>query len=87
MFDTLIPVRFEVEVRVGQPLDSTARQFLDGLMRSADKVVGYRADGDQMVVTVEAQAMDESGRCQRRYARWHASTRWRSTRWWGSAGS
>jgi hypothetical protein len=55
------PVRFEVEVRVGQPLDSTARQFLDSVMRSANRVVAYRADGDGMVVTVEAHALDEAG--------------------------
>jgi hypothetical protein len=61
MFDTLVPVRFEVEVRVGQPLDSTARQFLDSAMRSANKVLGYRAEGEEMVVSVVVDAMDEAG--------------------------
>ena len=54
-------VRFEVEVRVGLPLDRTARQFLDSVIRSANRVLRYRPDGDQMIVTVEAHAMDEAG--------------------------
>lgn len=49
MFESSLPVRFEVEVRVGQPLDSTARQFLVSVMRSANKVVAYRPEGEEMV--------------------------------------
>lgn len=54
-------VRFEVEVRVEHPLDVTARQFLDSVMRSANRVVRYRSDGDGMVITVDAHAMNEAG--------------------------
>lgn len=54
-------VRYEVEVRVGQPLDSTARQFLDSVLESANKVVDYRPEGNEMVLTVNVDAMDEDG--------------------------
>lgn len=54
-------MRCEVDVRIPRPLDLTARQFLDSVIRSANRVVRYRSDGDQMVVTVEAHAMDEDG--------------------------
>jgi hypothetical protein len=74
MFDTLVPVRFEVEVRVGQPLDSTARQFLDSAMRSANKVLGYRAEGEEMVVSVVVDAMDEAGAKPAAFERLPAST-------------
>jgi hypothetical protein len=54
-------VRFGVEVRVGQPLDTTARQFLDSVISSANKVVAYRAEGDAMVLSVFVDAMDQAG--------------------------
>jgi hypothetical protein len=77
MFVLSQPVRFEVEVRVGQPLDSTARQFLDSVMRSANKVLRYRADEERMVLTVEAHAIDKADAvpaAQREVARMVAST-------------
>jgi hypothetical protein len=66
-------VRYEVEDKAGQPLDSTARQFLDGVIRSANKDVAYRAQGEELVVTVEANAIGEAGAIRQLSERWPAS--------------
>jgi hypothetical protein len=54
-------MRYEVDVLVHHPLDENARAFLDSVIPSANQVLRYRAEGDLMVVTVEAHAMDAKG--------------------------
>jgi hypothetical protein len=52
MFDTFSPVRFEVEGRVGLPLDSTARQLVRSVPSSAHKVVACRADSGEVLISL-----------------------------------
>jgi len=40
---------------VHHPFDENAHRFLDSFIASVNRVLGYRAEGEQMVVTVEAQ--------------------------------
>jgi hypothetical protein len=54
-------MRYEVDVLVHHPLDENARAFLDSVIPSANQVLRYRAEGERMVVTVEAHALDEEG--------------------------
>lgn len=68
------PVRFEVEVRVGLPLDSTARQFVGKVASSAKKFVACPAEEGRMVVTDYLDATDEVGTKSGPCLRWIASS-------------
>jgi hypothetical protein len=54
-------MRYEVDVIVQHPLDERAGRFLSDVLRSANKVVGFRGDDRTITLTVEAHAMDRQG--------------------------
>ena len=58
MFATVGPMHYEVDVIVQHPLDAQAEQFLSSVQRSANRVLRFRGDDRQIVVTVEAHAFD-----------------------------
>lgn len=58
MFDTVDPMRFEVDVVVQHPLDEQAKRFLASVQRSANRVIRFRGDDQRIVVTVEAHVYD-----------------------------
>jgi len=61
MFDTVGRMHFEVDVIVQHPLDAQAEQFLSSVQRSANRVLRFRGDHRQIIVTVEAHAFDRDG--------------------------
>jgi len=61
MFDTVSPMHFEVDVIVQHPLDDQAERFLSSVQKSANRVIRFRGDDRQIVVTVEAHAFDRDG--------------------------
>ena len=54
-------MHFEVDVIVQHPLDAQAERFLSSVQRSANRVIRFRGDDHQIVVTVEAHALDREG--------------------------
>ena len=61
MFVTVGPMHFEVDIIVQQPLDAQAQRFLSSVLKSANRVIRFRGDDLQIVVTVEAHAFDRDG--------------------------
>lgn len=61
MFDMVSCVHFEVDVEVGHPLDEQARRFLTDVQRSANRVLGFRGNDREIIITVEAHAHDREG--------------------------
>jgi len=61
MFATVGSMHFEVDVIVQHPLDDQAERFLSSVQKSANRVIRFRGDDRQIVVTVEAHALDRHG--------------------------
>jgi hypothetical protein len=60
-FATVGPMHFEVDVIVQHPLDDQAARFLSSVQNSANRVIRFTGDDQQIVVTVEAHALDPAG--------------------------
>jgi hypothetical protein len=54
-------MHYEVDVIVQQPLDGQTERFLSSVRTSANRVIRFRGDDRQIVVTVEAHAFDREG--------------------------
>ena len=61
MFDTVMPMVYQVDVVVEHPLDEQAKRFLTSVQRSANRVIRFSGNDRCIVVTVEAHAYDREG--------------------------
>jgi hypothetical protein len=56
-FDTVGPVRYEVDVTIHQPLDDRTERFLEAARRSANRLIRFTGGGESIRLTVEVAGM------------------------------
>lgn len=57
MFDTVVFVRYEVDITIPKPLDDRTQRFLESARRSANRLIRFRGSSDSISLTVEVAGM------------------------------